>query len=668
MQSSAIYCDTCGAANRLQARFCIACGHAMPFASFSGQATPLVSSTPPTELAGSPPGSASLTGRLPAHSLLKQRYLILVRLGQGGMGAVYQAADIQLGDRLVAVKEMSQKGLDPQEIAHAAAAFKREAYLLASLPHHPHLPSVYDYFDDGSRWYLVMDFIAGETLEQYGDKAGGQLLPGEVLDIGIQLSAVLDFLHRHQSPIIFRDLKPANVMRTPEGDLFLIDFGIARHFRFGQAKDTIAYGSAGYAAPEQYGKAQSTPQSDIYSLGATLHHLLTGIDPALFPFRFAPLSGAGISADLSTLIARMVEIDREKRPASMAEVKQQLQYLLAQSTGSQLPSTIHIGEGDDPSIQMMVSAPSRSSSPSLGTVLCTYRGHSNNVRAVAWSPDSTRIASASNDSSVQVWEATNGRKHLALSSTISDAMAWSPDGTRIASGYARLVVWDADKGGEILHIKDGVDALAWSPDSRYVVHSNRFHKNALFIRKGAIFVRNTATGKKRLTYRAHGKKGVYTLAWSPDGKHIASGSDDGTVQIRNAATGHLLLTYRGHSSYIRSVAWSPDGKRIASGSWDKTVQVWDAATGCLLLTYRDHDEYVNTVAWSPDGTRLVSGSDDKTARIWDGTTGRTLLIYRGHSEYVNTVAWSPDGMWIASGGGNTRGPGDDHTVQVWQAS
>src|SRR5205085_2594150 len=122
-----------------------------------------------------------------------------------------------------------------------------------------------------------------------------------VLEIGIQLCTVLDYLHTHQPPIIFRDLKPANIMRTADNHVYLIDFGIARHFKPGKAKDTIPLGSKGYAAPEQYGKAQSTPQSDIYGLGATLHQLLMGDDPSLTPFRFAAvrLANSPISAQLN---------------------------------------------------------------------------------------------------------------------------------------------------------------------------------------------------------------------------------------------------------------------------------------------------------------------------------------------------------------------------------
>ena len=329
MVPSTVYCDNCGAANRPQARFCIACGQTMP----------VVASAPPIVHSGPTPSSPSSTGLLAPHSLLKGRYRILSRLGQGGMGAVYKAEDIEIGDRPVAVKEMSQRNLDPQEIAEAADDFKREAHLLGRL-FHRHLPRIYDHFAEGGRWYLVMDFIEGDTLEEHLTAAGGKLSVEEVLDIGMQLCTVLGYLHTHQPPIIFRDLKPANVMRTAEGDLFLIDFGIARHFKPGQAKDTAAYGSAGYAAPEQYGTAQTTPQSDIFSLGATLHHLLTGSDPSQSPFLFAPLSSPTIPAELGTLIGRMVGMDAKQRPASMAEVKQELQriqHLVAQPAGSQLP-------------------------------------------------------------------------------------------------------------------------------------------------------------------------------------------------------------------------------------------------------------------------------------------------------------------------------------------
>jgi serine/threonine protein kinase len=210
--------------------------------------------------------------------------------------------------------------------------------LLLSTLEHVNLPQIYDAFTDSEHWYLVMDFIGGETLEQYlrntthgSSPATTRSLPlDEVFSIALQLCHVLHYLHMRQPPIIFRDLKPANVMRAPEGNLYLIDFGIARHFKPGQAKDTMPFGSPGYAAPEQYGKAQTTPQSDLYSLGALLHQLLSGEDPAETPFRFAPLRLYGTAglAELEALIMRMVDMDPGKRPASAAEVKEELRRIV----------------------------------------------------------------------------------------------------------------------------------------------------------------------------------------------------------------------------------------------------------------------------------------------------------------------------------------------------
>ncbi|GAC1623280.1 MAG: hypothetical protein NVS4B7_14590 [Ktedonobacteraceae bacterium] len=265
------------------------------------------------------------------------------------MGAVYRAEDTHLGNRLVAVKEMRQSGMTPQEITEATNAFQSEAYMLAALQH-PNLPSIYEHFYDVGleRWYLVMTFIEGDTLEDHLGKArSGHLPVKEVLDIGIQLCTVLGYLHTHQPPIIFRDLKPANVMLTNTGHLYLIDFGIARHFKVGQAKDTIVLGSPGYAAPEQHGKAQTSPGADIYSLGVTLHQLLTGNDPSQTPFRFARLRqyDQSIPPDFEILIMQMLDMDVNKRPPSMASVKQILQHA-AQQTSMKSPPFIPFQRND----------------------------------------------------------------------------------------------------------------------------------------------------------------------------------------------------------------------------------------------------------------------------------------------------------------------------------
>ncbi len=275
------------------------------------------------------------------HTLFRNRYIIVSKVGAGGFGSVYKARDIQSGDRLVAIKEVSLLGLHPQAMIEVTTAFQREVSVLSQLDH-PNLPRLYEHFQNPDHWYLVMDFIAGETLEQYQSKAPNRrLLLSEVLDIGLQLCIVLDYLHSQQPPIVFRDLKPANIMRTPTGQLYLIDFGIARYFKPGQAKDTVALGSLGYAAPEQYGKAQTTPRADIYSLGALLHQLLTARDPSEAPFRFLPLRPKSHSDPgslttsmvdmlvnkLEVLITSMLEMDVNNRPPDVACVKQELDVM-----------------------------------------------------------------------------------------------------------------------------------------------------------------------------------------------------------------------------------------------------------------------------------------------------------------------------------------------------
>ena len=165
-------------------------------------------------------------------------------------------------------------------------------------------------------------------------------------------------------------------------------------------------------------------------------------------------------------------------------------------------------------------------------------------------------------------------------------------------------------------------------------------------------------GTTLLTYRGH-IGGANSVAWSPDGGCIASGSSDGTVQIWDAATGSHLYTYDGHYGSV-VVAWSPDSKCIASGSLFGTVQIWDAATGAKLLIYKGHSDLMYVIAWSPNGRYIASGLSDGTVQVWDATTGATILTYGGHSWGVSTVAWSPDGRHIASSS-------NDGTVQVWQA-
>jgi serine/threonine protein kinase len=286
----------------------------------------------------------SQTGKLIPQSILAQRYLILKVAGRGGMSAIYLALDMQMDRKRVAIKEMSQQNLDDTERQEAEARFQQEARLLGTLQH-PNLPCIYDAFGSGGRSFLVMDYIDGKNLLQILHETQRPLPVDQVLHYADQLCDVLTYLHAHNPPIVFRDLKPTNVIATREGQIYLIDFGIARFFKEGQPQDTIALGSPGYAPPEQHGSGQTSPRSDLYALGATLHCCLTNRDPYYSSerFSFAPMrqSNPQVPEELDQLVMRMLALDETRRPTSAQEVKQALaqirQQLWKQQSSAHLP-------------------------------------------------------------------------------------------------------------------------------------------------------------------------------------------------------------------------------------------------------------------------------------------------------------------------------------------
>ncbi len=271
---------------------------------------------------------------LPEGTVLNNRYDIVRKIGGGGMGAVYLATDRNLGGVTRAVKEMVQSHIEEEQQAKAIDDFKRESMILSSLDH-PSIPTIYDYFFDEqeSRFYLVMKYISG------GDLAGrlraapeGRIDERTVVEWAIQVIDVLDYLHNLPSTIVYRDLKPSNIMIDGNsGRTMLIDFGIARSINQNQEKGVTAVGTMGYAPPELF-SGNVEPRSDIYSLGSTMFHLLTGADPQnnpllIFDFQKNPRPrqiNPQLSDQIERILMRSVEYNADSRFSSASETKRAL--------------------------------------------------------------------------------------------------------------------------------------------------------------------------------------------------------------------------------------------------------------------------------------------------------------------------------------------------------
>jgi serine/threonine protein kinase len=258
-----------------------------------------------------------------SNTIVGGRYRVMKPLGGGGMKLVYLAEDLRLAARPCALAEMVDTFTSPETQKAAIAAFQREADMLAQLSNE-HIPRVFDRFSDQNHHYLVMEFIDGITLEQKLKDAGGKLSESEVIDVALQVLDTLEYLHNLEPPVIYRDLKPSNVMLTPSDQVKLIDFGIARLFQ--PLSNATMIGTQGYAPPEQYrGKVEF--RSDLYALGATMHHALSGRDPAIEPpFSFPPLRSLcpDVTPALCELVDQALKYDVVLRMADAAEFRQRL--------------------------------------------------------------------------------------------------------------------------------------------------------------------------------------------------------------------------------------------------------------------------------------------------------------------------------------------------------
>ncbi|HTI13580.1 MAG TPA: WD40 repeat domain-containing serine/threonine protein kinase [Dictyobacter sp.] len=653
MSDSSVFCNNCGKENNALQATC----------SFCQQ--PLLISASEDEQ-----GSTAIST-----GIIHERYRLLAQVGSGGYSIVYKGEDLLDYDHPVAIKQISLQGLSSQQIIEATDTFNREIMLLSKLKNE-HIPRLHDHFTDQEHWYLVTDFIAGQTLDHYLQTLPVDQRPlpmSRVVDIALQLCAVLEYLHRQQPPIIFRDLKPENIMRTSSGRLYIIDFGIARHYKSGQAKDTIPFGSPGYAAPEQYGKAQTTPASDIYSLGALMHHLLTGDDPSENPFFFAPLH---LYSDeklqkLESLILQMVEREASKRPQSIKDVRMVLQ------------SIAQLGE------KQIFHVPQPSPTPPLASVY-PVTGMAQRQRQTTKNYVFSRRslirggiftgAALTFGAGIYTWDALH-RSPISLVTTLRPTgypiikLHWSQDSTRLMIGdvEGNFSSWDGKQNQHIQSLpgKYTLSLQDWSPtsqvDERYAitVNTNESYKTAT--------VWQTDLTTTSMLYRFDAPIG--SVAFSPEGSFFVYGTYKGPITVRETKSGKIKTTYTQTIArqtntlqpiiLVTALTWSPDGNKIisATGSPDNsedeigTVNFWQAMTGKTFSQSINSGKIpVTAAAWSPDGKYILCGGyinidasrSSCLIRIWNEQI-------QGYSSSVTTdmdancLAWSPDSQHFATG-------------------
>ncbi|MCT7985299.1 serine/threonine protein kinase [Laspinema sp. A4] len=632
--------------------------------------------------------------------LLKERYRAIKPIARGGFGRTFFAIDEDRLNAPCAIKQLlptlqgsseSRQGV----FEKAVTLFNQEAVRLYELGEHPQIPSLLASFEQDKRLYLVQEYIDGKTL-WHELKEGGPFREDKICELLAKVLPVLQFVHSKN--VIHRDITPVNLLRRKrDGQLILIDFGVAKQLTDASfAKPGTKVGTTCYAPIEQLRSGKAYPASDLYGLGVTCIHLLTGAKPdGLFdPIKgciwreYLKNRGRTIAPRLGDILDKMIKDNLSDRYQSAQAVLIDLAAVLPQGDRQELrnaatriqtpqfmkpPSTHNLlPPGDRGSPVALFSKPpisNHTSTHSGPRCVRTLTGHTSWVTCLAIAPNSHILASGSLDDRILIWNFFTGETIRGLSghSKSINGLAISPDGTLLAScsDDDTIKLWHLNTGQEIAtltdHLRD-VNSLAFNTTGTILASGSEDRTVRLWQigtgPKGNVSVSPLCT--------LAGRSGmIKSIAIGPKSEYLASGGLDNAIQIWDLKHHKVRYTLGGHLQSVNCLAISPDGTLLVSGSKDKTLKLWNFATGKLITTLSGHRDMVNSVAFSPNGKHIVSGSTDQTLNLWQirqekgQFSANHVTTLNGHTGAVNAVIFAPDGKLVISGSW-------DETIKIWQ--